>query len=214
MVPIFFEDNSIVVCEKPVGVLSQGAPDCGESMLSILEQQVGGTFYPVHRLDRGVGGVMVFARTPAAAASLSRAVQQRTLEKSYLCVVRGCPEEREGIYRDLLFKDSGRNKSFVVTRMRKGVKEASLAYWVLEQQGDATLVLVTLHTGRTHQIRVQFSSRKTPLLGDTKYGGPAGDAIALWSYRLAFPHPRTGKPMVFSRVPAGGVWDAFQLSGL
>lgn len=214
MVPIFFEDDSILVCEKPAGILSQSSPGCEESMLSILEKQAGGTFYPIHRLDRGVGGVMVFARTPKAAAALSQAVQQRTLEKEYLCIVQGCPEAPEGVYRDLLFKDSSRNKSFVVTRMRKGVKEASLGYRVLEQQGDTTLVLVKLHTGRTHQIRVQFSSRKMPLLGDTRYGGRAGEGIALWSYRLAFSHPRTGEQLSFSKVPSGGIWDTFQLSGL
>jgi len=213
MVPILYQDNSIVVCVKPAGILSQPAPNCPESILSILAQQFGGEIYPIHRLDRGVGGVMVFARTQKAAAALSTAVQQQKLEKEYLCIVRGCPAEAEGVYKDLLFKDSSRNKTFVVDRMRKGVKEASLEYRTLDTKENASLVWVKLHTGRTHQIRVQFSSRKTPLLGDGKYGGTPGD-IALWSFRLTFPHPVTKKVSTYRQLPEGSVWQKFDLPDL
>ena len=207
MIPILYQDHSILVCQKPVGILSQPSPDCAESMLSLLSGQCGGQVFPVHRLDRGVGGVMVFARTSGAAAALSRAVQQGNLVKEYLCIVQGCPEEAEGTYQDLLFKDSSRNKTFVVQRMRKGVKEASLSYRVLGTEGGRSLVRVQLHTGRTHQIRVQFSSRGMPLVGDRKYGGTAEEAIALWSFRLCFPHPDTGAAMAYAQAPEGGLWQ-------
>ena len=210
MIPILYQDHSILVCQKPVGILSQPSPDCAESMLSLLSGQCGGQVFPVHRLDRGVGGVMVFARTSGGAAALSRAIQQGNLVKEYLCIVQGCPEEAEGTYQYLLFKDSSRNKTFVVRRMRKGVKEASLSYHVLSSQEGRSLVQVRLHTGRTHQIRVQFSSRGMPLIGDRRYGGPAAEAIALWSWRLCFPHPDTGEAMVFCCVPEGGLWQPFQ----
>ncbi len=216
MVPIFAENHSVILCEKPVGVLSQPSPVQQESMLSLLEAQCGCAVYPIHRLDREVGGVMVFAKTQAAAAVLSAAVQQRTLEKEYLAVVRGRPADPSGTFTDLLFKDSGRGKTFVVTRMRKGVKEASLSYEVLAERDGCTLVLVRLRTGRTHQIRVQFSSRGMPLLGDRKYGGPAAPGLALWSCKLAFPGGKGVASFAVSSLPRGEVWEGFQqiLSGL
>ena len=134
---------------------------------------------------------MAVARSKSAAAALSAAVAQRKFEKEYLCLVRGRPLEEAGTYRDLLLHDRQRNKSFVVDRMRGGVKEAELDYRCLASSGGLSLVHVRLRTGRTHQIRVQFASRGTPLAGDGKYGGGPGE-IALWSYRLAFPHPETG----------------------
>lgn len=208
MIPIFYQDHSILVCQKPAGVLSQPSPACAESMLSLLAEQAGGRVFPVHRLDRGVGGVMVFARTAQAASALSQSIQQKKLVKEYLCVLQGRPAQTEGLYQDLLFQDSGRNKSFVVQRMRKGVKQASLAYRVLDTAGGRSLVWVQLHTGRTHQIRVQFSSRGTPLVGDRKYGGPPGE-MGLWSYRLRFPHPADRRPMDFRQPPDGELWYAF-----
>lgn len=181
--------------------------------MQVLLQQTGCSLFPVHRLDRGVGGVMVYAKTQKAAAALSAAIQNRTFEKEYLCVVHGCPQEPAGIYEDLLLHDRTRNKTFVVDRMRGGVKKASLDYRVLESSGDLSLIRVHLHTGRTHQIRVQFASRKTPLLGDGKYGGGSGQ-IALWSWHLAFPHPVTKKPLTFSHLPQGQPWDSFPLTDL
>ena len=209
MIPIFHEDKTVIVCGKPAGVLSQAAPGEAESMLSLLSAQCGGAIYPVHRLDRESGGVMVFARTAGAAAALSRAITLGQLEKQYLCVVQGCPQPPEGQMTDLLFTDRQRSKTFVVQRMRKGVKEASLAYRVIACRDDHTLVFITLHTGRTHQIRVQFASRRLPLAGDRKYGGSPG-SLALWSTRLAFPHPVTGQRMAFACLPpAEGFWRPF-----
>ena len=211
MVPILYQDNSILVCVKRPGILSQGAPGSGENLLALLSQQCGGETYPIHRLDRGVGGVMVSARTSRAAAALSQAVQQGKLVKEYLCLVSGAPEAAEGTFQDLLFHDSSRNKTFVVRRMRRGVKEAALDYRVLGTADGRSLVHVRLRTGRTHQIRVQFASRGMPLLGDRKYGGMPAENIALWSYRLSFPHPDTGVSMDFRRAPEGGLWVDFPL---
>lgn len=210
MILILYQDRHIAVCIKPAGVLSQ---DGGEnSMPRLLKAQLGVEYAaPVHRLDRDVGGVMVYALSPEGAAGLSRAVQARTLEKTYLAVLRGVPEAPSGVLEDLLFHDQRRNKTYVVDRPRKGVKDASLSYTVLETAGARTLVQVRLHTGRTHQIRVQFASRRLPLVGDGKYGGrEPGTPLGLWSYRLAFPHPATGKPLAFTqRPPDNALWDAF-----
>ena len=188
---ILREERDFVVCVKPAGVLSEEP-----GMPARVREQLGGELYCVHRLDRAVGGVMVYARTSDAAAKLSRAVADRTMNKEYLAVCRGIPEPDRGILEDLLFKDSGKQKAFVVQRERKGVKPARLAYQTRETietpAGPVTLLQVRLETGRFHQIRVQFASRQHPLLGDRKYGGPGDCGIALWSYRLTFPHPRTG----------------------
>lgn len=211
MIPILYQDSALLVCLKPAGLLSQAGP--GEDLLQLLGRQEGCTLFPVHRLDRGVGGVMVFAKTSRAAAALSAAIQAHRVQKLYLCVVHGQPEESSGVYRDLLFHDRARNKTFVVKRVRSGVKAAELEYIVLDSREDISLVRVRLLTGRTHQIRVQFSSRKTPLVGDGKYGGGSG-GIALWSYSLSFPHPSTGRAMTFTQPPSGGVWDAFSFPPL
>ena len=209
MISILHQDKSVIVCVKPTGILSQSSPSCSESMLSLLSAQCGGEVFPVHRLDRETGGLMVFARTQAAAASLSAAIAEKRFQKEYLCIVQGRPTDPSGTLRDLLFKDSARGKSFVVQRMRKGVKEAVLDYEVISARAGHTLLRVKLHTGRTHQIRVQFSSRKLPLLGDRKYGG-SGNELALWSCSLSFPHPVTKKSLSFSLLPpAEGCWEEF-----
>ncbi len=206
MISVIFEDKSIIVCVKEPGILSQPSPTCGESMLSLLAAQCGGAVFPVHRLDRETGGLMVFARTQRAAARLSTAIAEKQFKKEYLCMVEGHPDVKSGTLTDLLFKDSARGKSFVVQRMRKGVKEAVLDYETLAENDAHSLLRVRLHTGRTHQIRVQFSSRKLPLAGDRKYGG-SGKELALWSCALAFPHPVTKKPMSFTLLPqAQGIW--------
>ena len=194
-VNILYEDNHITVCEKPPLVLSQkDQKGVTDDLCSMLDEQTGTEHRPVHRLDLGVGGTMVYAIIP---------------------VVHGIPAENEGVYRDLLFKDSSKNKSFVVDRQRKGVKEASLEYKVLQtaetEKGVLTLVQIKLHTGRTHQIRGQFSSRRTPLYGDGKYGSRTNEkCIALWSYRLSFPHPVSKKNMSFESHPGNTFpWNAF-----
>ena len=195
---ILHEDRDIVVCVKPVGTLSEKG-----GMPEILAQSCAAKeIYTVHRLDRAVGGVMVYARTAEAAARLSAAMGAGDFKKQYQAVVHGRPAEDSGVMRDLLFKDSAKNKSYVVNRMRKGVKEAELEYSVIESRADMSLVKITLHTGRSHQIRVQFSSRKMPLVGDVKYGSSRKDCnIALWSASLAFPHPKSGERMCFSANP-------------
>ena len=171
-------------------------------MPELLRESSGGEIYPVHRLDRAVGGLMVYAKRKDAAGALSGLIASGRLEKRYLACASGCPEEKEGIYRDLLFKDSGKNKSYVVKRMRKGVKEAELSYRLLGRRDDKCLLLIQLKTGRSHQIRVQLASRKMPLLGDVKYGSQVrACGIALWSYELCFKHPFTGENMKISALP-------------
>lgn len=178
---ILYEDRDVVVLVKPVGLDAQAA------VPAALEAQLGGTFYPVHRLDLNVGGVMVYARTKPAAASLSRAIQEGHMVKEYVAMVHGTPPEM-GDWEDLLFKDSAKNKVFVVGRMRGGVKKARLEYRLL-RAGEISLVRIRLHTGRSHQIRVQFASRGYPLVGDHKYGSrDEANAPMLFSCRLTFPH--------------------------
>ena len=181
-------------------------------MPRLLSEALGGDIYCVHRLDRAVGGVMVYARTPAAAADLSRQIAARQLHKEYLAAVQGRPEEDSATLRDLLFWDRAKNKSFVVKRQRGGVKDAELEYSLLEALPEFSLLRIILHTGRTHQIRVQFSSRAMPLVGDAKYGSRYRDcALALWSHSLGFRHPATGKAMSFAAMPeAVFPWNGFE----
>ena len=191
---ILCQDKEFAVIVKPVGMESQA------QVPQELTGQLGGVFYPVHRLDLNVGGVMVYARSKPAAAALSKAIQDGAMVKEYVAVVHGEPPE-SGDWEDLLFKDSSKNKVFVVKKQRAGVKSARLEYSLL-QSGESSLVAIRLHTGRTHQIRCQFSSRELPLVGDRKYSlNEDGCDIALWSYRLAFSHPRTGEKMEFSHLP-------------
>jgi len=205
---ILYEDRHIIICTKPVGVLSEegGMPELLKELSGAKE------IFCLHRLDRAVGGIMVYGKTKAAAGKLSGAISRGELEKHYLAVVQGRPAETSGEFRDLLFKDSAKNKSYVVKRMRKGVKEARLEYKTLDSRDGLSLVKIRLHTGRSHQIRVQFSSRGMPLAGDVKYGSIYRDmGIALWSERLCFKHPISGKNMDFSAaMPQGEPWDRFE----
>lgn len=209
---ILFEDDYIIICIKPCGVLSQADSKGGESMITLLENHCKNTVYPLHRLDREVGGVMVYAKTKTAAAALSRDITEQRLKKEYIALVHGTPEPVKGEMKDLLFKDSSKNKSYVVKRERKGVKKASLEYETLNtkyyENENYSAVRILLHTGRTHQIRVQFSSRKMPLAGDRKYGAADSfKAIGLWSYRLTFAHPDTKKEMCFYCEPENYIKD-------
>lgn len=189
---ILFSDRDIVLCVKPVGL------DSEIQMPAALKETLGGEIYPVHRLDKNVGGVMVFARTQAAAASLSKAIQEGKLIKEYVALVHGSPPER-GDWEDLLWKDSGKNKVFVVKRMRGGVKKARLEFTRLTS-GEESLVRIRLLTGRSHQIRVQFASRGYPLVGDHKYGARDNvPAPMLYSCKLTFPHK--GKLLEFEKLP-------------
>ena len=213
MIDILYQDHQLVVCVKPVGVLSQA--DGQEDMVYLLRHQLGGDIYALHRLDRNVGGVMVYARTQSAAAALSEQIRQGSFVKRYMAAVQGVPEPKEGEMRDLLFQDSRKNKSFVVNRPRKGTREARLDYRTIAggegNCGTYSVVEVRLHTGRTHQIRVQFASRRMPLIGDGKYGScDKGCQIALWSHRIDFTHPTERKPMTFAVLPDVTVypWNA------
>lgn len=205
MIPILYQDRELAVCLKPPGVLSQDG--AGETMPALLREQLGCDIFPVHRLDREAGGVMAYAKTSRAAGALSAAMSRGEFRKEYLCIVRGRPAEPAGIWKDLLLHDKARNKSFVVQRMRGGVKDASLDYKLLAEKDGLSLLLIRLHTGRTHQIRVQSASRGMPLAGDGKYGGGPGQ-MALWSCFLSFPHPN-GKTMRFQAPPQGKVWEPF-----
>lgn len=206
---ILFEDKDIVVVVKPIGILSQsdekGSENCEEILNDYMKQKGEKCkVHLIHRLDRNVGGVMVFAKNKQAAASLSSQIQNKTFVKEYYALVHSKPDTDEGVFEDLLFKDSRKNKTFVVNRVRKGVKDAKLAYKLIKtyesDYGQVSLVHIRLYTGRTHQIRVQFASRKMPLVGDGKYGGRDNNAgIGLWSYKLTFVHPILKKEISFAK---------------
>jgi len=189
---ILYSDHHIAVCIKPVGM------DSEHQVPEVLMGELGGQIFPIHRLDMNVGGVMVYARTKQAAAALSKAVQEGTMVKEYVALVHGTPPE-EGDWQDLLWKDSTKNKVFVVKRERKGVKKARLEFKRLSE-GETSLVRIRLHTGRSHQIRVQFASRGFPLVGDRKYGGrDEATSPMLFSCCLTFPHK--GQTMRFKQLP-------------
>ena len=189
---ILYSDKEIAVCVKAVGL------DSEMEVPAALKEALGGEVYTVHRLDKNVGGVMVYARTKAAAASLSRAIQEGSLVKEYVALVHGTPP-KVGDWEDLLWKDNRKNKVFVVKRMRGGVKKARLEF-VRLSEGETSLVRIRLHTGRSHQIRVQFASRGFPLVGDHKYGAKdSSPAPMLFSCKLSFSHQ--GKTAVFEALP-------------
>ena len=229
MIPILYEDAALVVVDKPAGLSSeQGAPAALREHWGRPDAFVGA----VHRLDTGVCGLMVFAKTPAAAAALSRQITQSQnayavqdgradgraeapqFIKQYRAVVAGAPDEllpKNGTLRDYLFKDSRKGRVFPVSRPRKGVREAVLEYCIVQTAGENSLAVITLHTGRTHQIRVQFASRRHPLYGDGKYGSRQKGAIALQSCGLQFVHPETGQPMAFTLpLPDTAPWALFR----
>ena len=189
---LLYSDKQIAVCVKPVGLDSEA------EVPAALKELLGGEIFPIHRLDKNVGGVMVYARTKQAAANLSKAVQEGTMIKEYVAMVHGIPPET-GDWEDLLWKDSKKNKVFVVKRQRGGVKKARLEFKRL-RAGETSLVHIRLHTGRSHQIRVQFSSRGFPLVGDHKYGSrDEKTEPMLFSCRITFPY--RGESIVFEKQP-------------
>lgn len=200
---IIYEDKHIIVCHKAAGELSEGNTEgCLPYMIARYLEEKGQKSYDVfvvHRLDRETEGVMVYALDAGSAAALSEDIREGRFSKQYLAVCHGELEARQGVMKDLLYYDRRRGKSFTVDRKRTGVKEAALEYEVLSCDGERSLVSIRLFTGRTHQIRVQFASRKHPLVGDRRYGAPKDQSkgIALLSHRLVFDHPKTGKTMEF-----------------
>ena len=189
---ILYSDTDIAVCVKPVGL------DSELQVPQQLKQQLGGEIFTLHRLDKNVGGVMVYARSKATAAQFSKMIQQGELIKEYVALVHGQVPE-QGDWEDLLFKDSRKNKVFVVKRQRTGVKAARLEFVKL-RGGEQSLVRIRLHTGRSHQIRVQFSSRGFPLVGDHKYGARDDEkAPMLHSCCITFPYK--GERRQFSSLP-------------
>ena len=210
---ILYSDEHLIAAVKPYGVLSE-FDEKKQNMPALLRDMTGDTVYPVHRLDRTTQGVMVFAKTKEAAKRLSALIAQGKLVKTYLAVVQGVPEHPFAELRDLLFFDRRKNKSYVVKRERKGVKEARLRYETLDKADyegiSVSLLRIRLLTGRTHQIRVQFASRRLPLAGDRRYGSTlALDNIALCSAELSFRHPFTGEKMSFTYQPHDSIFERF-----
>lgn len=222
MIPIIYEDNHVIVVEKPVNIPVQEDATGDKDMLTLLKEDIKiryqkpGNVYLglVHRLDRPVGGVMVFARTSKAASRLSDAMRRQAFDKKYLAVVRGKPKKTSGRLEHYLWKDKQKNQVSAVNEGVEGAKKAVLEYKVIASHEDLTLVDIELFTGRPHQIRVQLAEIGCPIYGDQKYGSHInkhGEQIALWSHELSFEHP-VKKETVFysSQPPQTYPWDIFQ----
>ena len=199
---ILYRDNHIIVAIKPPRVLSTDEPG---GMPELVRKALGdekADIRTVHRLDRVVSGLMVLARNPESASELSRQIREDQFGKEYLAVIRGCPTQACGTLRDLLLRDKKERKTYIVDSPAKDVQEAILDYTVLGKTEEFSKVAITLRTGRTHQIRAQFSGRNHPLVGDRKYSLFQDDCeIALWSCRLKFQHPKTGEMLEFYKDP-------------
>ena len=207
---ILYSDEKIVVCIKPAGVPSTDEPGGLPELVRNALGDPKATVKTVHRLDRVVSGVMVLARTARAASDLSEQIRNHQFEKEYLAVVHGCPQEENGTFRDLLARNKAEKKTYIVTEPGKDAQEAVLDYRVLAKTDELSKVRIWLHTGRTHQIRAQFSGRGFPLVGDKKYGLGEECNIALWSCRVALHHPKTGEFMEFQKEPpAVYPWSEF-----
>lgn len=192
---ILFKNADFAVCVKPVGL------DAEQQIPQALREQLGGEIFPLHRLDKNVGGVMVYARNKQTAAALSGVIARGEMVKEYVALVHGTPPP-EGDWQDLLFKDSRKNKVFVVNQQRTGVKAARLTYRC-KRAGEQSLVHIRLYTGRSHQIRAQFSSRGYPLVGDHKYGSrDERKEPMLFSCRICFPYK--GQEYGFAAQPEWG----------
>lgn len=215
---VIYEDNHIMIVEKIPNIPSQADKTGDIDMLTLVKKYLKekynkpGNVYLglVHRLDRPVGGIMVFAKTSKAAARLSNQVRERILKKKYLAVVDGKIEKQTGILEDYLYKDERHNISKVVKKEKKNAKLAKLDYEVIKynEVKDLSLVKVNLHTGRHHQIRVQLSHFGHSIFGDQKYGTRGkGKQIALWAYELTIEHPISKEKMTFQDLPEPiGTW--------
>lgn len=217
---VLYEDNHIIVVVKPCNILSQSDATHDIDMLTIVKQYIKekynkpGNVYIglVQRLDRPVGGVMVFARSSKAASRISQMIKdKKDFKKYYLAVVNGLFNEKEGEMTDYLLKEE--NGNTIITTKEKG-KISKLKYKVIDENksNNLSLVEIELLTGRHHQIRVQFASRKHPLYGDQRYGKKENDQIALWSYKLELIHPVTKKLLNFTYFPSqNGIWNLFNV---
>jgi len=224
-IKIIYEDNHIIVVEKPVNIPVQEDESGDVDMLTLLKENIkkrynkpGNVFLGlVHRLDRPVGGVMIFAKTSKAASRLSEQVRNRNLKKTYCAIVHGKPEKSSGTLQDYLVKDSKTNIVKIVNKDLDGAKEAILDYILIETKEGLSLVKVNLHTGRSHQIRVQFAGIGHPIYGDQKYGSQVnkpGQQIALWSNEIRFTHPVSKEELVFSSFPPHlKPWNLFDFNG-
>ena len=199
---IVYMDSDILVCIKPARVLSTDEPG---GLPDLLREELGdpkADIRTVHRLDRVVSGLMILARNAKAASELSRQVREDEFQKEYLAVVHGVPQDKNGTLTDLLVRDKARKMTLVAEEPGKGVQEAILHYQVVSETEDKSRVRIQLVTGRTHQIRVQFSSRGLPLVGERKYAVLEDPCeIALWSHKIGFTHPKTGQYLEFSKEP-------------
>lgn len=199
---LLYLDKDIIVCIKPARVLSTDEPGGLPDLIRDELNDPNADIRTVHRLDRVVSGVMVLARNAKAASELSRQIREDIFEKEYLAVIHGAPLEREGMLRDLLYRDKARKMTMVTEEPGKGVQEAILDYRVLNQRKNISRVQIRLRTGRTHQIRVQFASRGMPLIGERKYSTLDDPCeIALWSHKIEFIHPGTGNRVTFEKEP-------------
>ncbi|MGX4598155.1 RluA family pseudouridine synthase [Faecalimicrobium sp. JNUCC 81] len=221
MIKVIYEDNHLLVVEKPVNILSQGDDTNDKDMVNLLKQYVKekynkpGNVYIglIHRLDRPVGGAMVFAKTSKSASRLSEQVRNKTFKKTYRAIIHGNMNKSEDTLKDYLYKNKKTNMVSVVSKNHKEAKNAELSYKTLERKNGFSLVEIDLKTGRSHQIRVQFSSRKHPLFGDQRYGqdvNKVGQQISLWSYKIEIEHPTTKEKMEFVCEPPNEYpWDLF-----
>ncbi len=206
---IYYEDKYLIVANKEAGIASQKDPSGRADMITLLSEHCGSEVFCVHRLDTATEGVMVYAKDSKTAGRLTASLSDESAVKEYFCVVRATGLTA-GRMQDLLFHDKRKNKAFVVDRKRQGVKEAILDYTPLAEKDGLSLVRVKLHTGRTHQIRVQFASRRMPLVGDGKYGSKDNMPLALRCVHLSFKHPVTNKT-VDTFAPPESPWFSFEI---
>ena len=223
MIKVIYEDNHLLVVEKPVNVLSQGDDTNDKDMVNLLKDYIkvkynkpGNVFIGlIHRLDRPVGGIMVFAKTSKAASRLSEQVRNKSFKKTYRAVLNGNMRKDSDTLKDYLYKNKKTNMVSVVNKNHKDAKDAELSYETIAKNEKFSMVQVDLKTGRPHQIRVQFSSRKHPLFGDQRYGqnlNKVGQQIALWSYKIEIDHPTTKERMEFvCDTPNEYPWNIFNV---
>lgn len=220
-IPILYEDNHLLVVEKPVNIPVQEDRSKDDDLLSLMKEDLKVRYHKpgnvylglVHRLDRPVGGAMVFAKTSKAASRLSDSIRRHTFERQYRAVVRGKLSNKQGELTHYLYKDKRKNQVFVVDADHKQGKKAVLDYEVLSVRDNLSMLSIVLQTGRPHQIRVQLSTSGSPLYGDQKYGEKVnhpGEQIALWAHTLRFPHPTKTDPIeITAPLPSSYPWSLF-----